>query len=211
MGPRRIMLLLMLAAGQAFAQSAEVPPGAPTAVAGSAKRIFLPPALQWDHAMLGYHAASQQTAADFAGLAGGLAFGMSPEALNARLSEPYAGLSWNTLSPANEYPAEAWYFGVQMGSVGVLRLDLTACTGGGSYLVFLFNTNGLFRISYRLAADEICPDTNEAAQQIFARYVSLGRGVAASTRYRTGQTHVVDITDPTAGALIPVRWRQGDN
>jgi hypothetical protein len=90
-------------------------------------------------------------------------------------------------------------------------MNLTACTGGRSYVVFLFNANGLLRLSYRLLADKTCPDTNEAAQEIFARYVALGQSVAISIRYRTGNTQVVDITDPAAGYLTPVRWNQGGN
>jgi hypothetical protein len=102
-------------------------------------------------------------------------------------------------------------FGVAIGAAGVLRLDMTACTGANSYLVFLFNSNGLFRLSYRLAPDQTCPDTNEAAQQIYARYIRLGGGVAFSARYRTGNTQVVDITDPTADTVVPIRWHQGTN
>ena len=46
-------------------------------------------------------------------------------------------------------------------------------------------------------------------KEIFGRYVLIGQGVALSLRYSTGKTEVVDISDPTAGFLIPVRWRQG--
>jgi hypothetical protein len=206
MGPRRIALLLMLAANPAYAQPAALPPGT-----GSAKRIFLPPALQWDTAMLAFHPALQQTATDFANLTGGIAFGMSPSALNAKLAEPYPAVSWNSLSLANEFPGEARMFGVPIASAGALRVDLTACTGTASYVVFLFKANGLFRISYRLTGDKTCPDTNDAAQQIFARYVPLRSAVTFSARYRTGRTQVVDITDPAADTLVPVRWHQGTN
>ena len=94
---------------------------------------------------------------------------------------------------------------------GALRKDLTACPGSASYLVFLFSSNGLFRLSYRLIADKGCADTNAAAQAIFARYVPIGQSVAMSVRYRTGNTEVVDVTDPAAGYLVPIRWRQGRN
>jgi hypothetical protein len=213
MGPRRIALLLMLAASQACAQPTPTPGAAatPPAVTGSGKRIFLPPPLQWDNVMLSNRPALQLTAADFANLTGGLAFGMSPSAVNAKLPEPYAGLSWTALTLANEYPGEARYFGVPIRAVGALRMGLTACTGEGSYLVFLFTANGLFRLSYRLVPDKSCADTNEAAQQIYAHFVPLGRDVAFSARYRTGKAQVVDITDPAADTVVPIRWNQGGN
>jgi hypothetical protein len=136
---------------------------------------------------------------------------MAPGEVNLRLPEPYPGLSWNGLPMANEYPGEVRYFGIPIDRAGTLRMNLTACAGATSYLVFLFNGNGLFRLSYRLTADKTCADTNEAAQEIFARYVPIGQTVALSARYRTGKTQVVDVTDPTAGFLIPTRWGQGGN
>ena len=112
---------------------------------------------------------------------------------------------------ANEYPSDVRYLGVPIASAGPLRMGLTSCVGAGSYLVLLFTPNGLFRLSYRLFPDKICTDTDAAAQEIFARYVSIGQTVALSVRYRAGKTQVVDITDSTAGYLIPTRWRQGTN
>jgi hypothetical protein len=204
MGPRRTAMLFMLAASQACAQPA-------TLATATAKRIFVPPPVQWENGMLSYRPALQQTPADFANLTGGIAFGMSPSDLNATLPEPYPGMSWNALSLASEYPGEVRYFGVPIGVAGALRMDLTGCTGTGSYLVFMFSARGLFRLSYRLVADKVCGDANEAAQRILGRYVPIGQTVALSVRYRTGKTEVVDITDPNAGYLTPVRWRQGGN
>jgi hypothetical protein len=175
------------------------------------KRIFLPPPLQWDRAMLTSKPALQQTAADLANLTGGFAFGMSPSEVNANLPDPYPALSWAALGAANEYPGEVRYFWSRLDAVGPLRVGMTACAGAGSYVVFLFSTHGLFRLSYRLVADKDCANPAEAAQQVFARYVPIGEAVALSTRYRTGAAEVVDITDPTAGFLIPVRWRLGTN
>jgi hypothetical protein len=213
MGPRRIALLLLLVAGPACAQAAptEPPQATPPTATGSGKRIFLAPPLKWDNAMATYHPALQQSATDFANLTNGIGFGMSPSALNAKLPEPYPGLSWNGLALANEFPGEARLFGVPIAAAGTLRLDMTACTGVNSYLVFLFKTNGLFRLSYRLTADKACPDTNEAAQQIYAHFVPLRQSVAYSVRYRTGATQVVDITDPASDYLVPIRWHQGAN
>jgi hypothetical protein len=204
-GPRRLAMLLVLAAGHASAQPAS------SAGAVPVKRIFLPPPVQWDISMLSFRPALQQTATDFANLTGGLAFGMSPAAVNALLPDPYPGLSWSGLPMANEYPGEVRYFGAPIDRVGALRMGLTACPGGASYVVFLFTSNGLFRLSYRLIADKTCADTNEAAQAVFARYVPISQSVAISVRYQTGKTEVVDITDPTAGYLIPTRWQQAVN
>jgi hypothetical protein len=120
-------------------------------------------------------------------------------------------MSWNALAMANEYPGEVRYFGTPIQGAGSLRMDATACTGATSYLVFLFTGRGLFRLSYRLTADKDCADTSAAAREIFARYVTMGQTIALSVRYRVGKTEVVDVTDPTAGYLIPTRWRQGSN
>jgi hypothetical protein len=219
----RTVMLLMLAAGQARAQPAATPtvpeagapavggPVASAAPLGSVKRIFTPPPVQWDSAMLSFRPALDQTASDFANLTGGIAFGMSPAQVNARLPDPYPGLTWSGLPLANEYPGEVRYFGAAIDRAGPLRMDLKACSGSASYVVFLFSSNGLFRLSYRLSADKTCADTNDAAQEIYARYVPIGQTVAMSARYRTGRSQVVEITDPTAGYLIPPRWRQGTN
>jgi hypothetical protein len=214
MGLGRTAMLLMLAASPACAQ----PAASPSAVASSGaapsepvKRIFLPPPLQWDSAMGSSRPALQQTATDFANLTGGIAFGLSPGQVNARLPDPYPGLSWDRLPAANEYPGEVRYFGVPLERAGTLRMNLTECAGAASYVVLLFTSNGLFRLSYRLTADRTCADTNAAAQAIFARFVPIGETVALSVRYRTGNTEVVDVTDPTSGYLIPTRWRQAIN
>jgi hypothetical protein len=214
MGPRRTAMLLMLAAGQACAQPAASPSAAPPSPAAQSepvKRIFLPPPLQWDNAMASSRPALQQTATDFANLTGGIAFGMPSSQVNARFPDPYPGLSWDGLHAANEYPGEVRYFGVPLKRAGALRGDPASCAGEASYVVLLFSRNGLFRLSYRLTADRTCTETNAAAQAIFARYVPIGESVALSVRYRTGSTEVVDVTDPTAGDLIPVRWRQALN
>lgn len=200
-------MLLMLATSPAWGQPAPV-----TAPAGPpAKRIFLPPPIKWDNTMLNYSSALQQTATDFANLTGGLAFGMSPSQVNALLPDPYPGLAWVGLPLANEYPGDARYFGVPLDRAGPLRMDPTGCTGAASYLVLLFTSQGLFRLSYRLIADKSCPDTNEAAQSIFARFVPITQAVVMSARYRTGNAQVVDVTDPTVGYMAPVRWRQVSN
>ena len=201
---RRIAILLLLTAMQARAQSVTTATGVPG-------RIFTPPPEQWDNATLSFRPALQQTATDFANLTGGLAFGMSPARANASLTNPYPGLSWGDLPLANEYPGEVRYFGVPVDRAGSLRMNMTACAGTGSYLALLFSTKGLFRLSYRLIADKTCADTNEAAKEIFSRYVQIGQTVANSNRYVTGKTQVVDVTDPTAGFLSPVRWHQLGN
>jgi hypothetical protein len=206
MGPRRTAMLLMLAAGQACAQPVATPPAAEPAL-----RILAAPPVQWDHPMLNFRPALQQGPTELYNLTGGVTFGMSSIELNARLPNPYPGLSWTGLPLANEYPGEVRYFGAPIAEAGKLRMDVTACAGATSYIVFLFTARGLFRLSYRLIADKGCLDTGSAAREIFARYVTIGQSVALSVRYRTGKTEVVDVTDATAGYLIPTRWRQGIN
>lgn len=195
------LMMLGLLAGPAFAQPADAPP----------THIYQPPPVRWDNKMLSFRSALQQTPTDFANLTGGIAFGKSATEINASLPDPLPGLVWNGLPMANEYAGEVRYFGVPFDSAGSLRMDIQACTGAASYVVFLFKGTALFRFSYRLLADKACPDTSEAARQIFERYVPIGPGVALSVRYHTGTTEVVDITDPNAGYLIPTRWRQGIN
>ncbi len=175
------------------------------------KRIFLPPPLQWDNAMLTNKPALQQTVTDLNRLTGGIAFGMTPAEVNAHLPDPFPGLSWSALPEAIEYPGDVRYFWSRMDSAGPLRAGVTACTGASSYVVFLFSGRGLFRVSYRLLPDKDCPDTSAAAQEIFARYVPIGSTVALTVRYRTGSAQAVDLTDATASFLIPIRWRQGMN
>jgi hypothetical protein len=211
MGPRRTAMLLMLAASQACAQPVAPPVATLPTGAEPARRILLPPPIQWDNAMLSFRPALQQTASDFAILTGGIAFGMSPSRVNARLPEPYPNLSWDELQLANEYPGEVRYFGVPLDRAGALRTGLTGCPGAASYVVLLFNDKGLFRLSYRLTADKTCTDTGQAAQSIFARYVPIDQGLALTIRYRTIRTQVVDVTDPTAGYLTPIRWHQAVN
>jgi hypothetical protein len=193
-GPCRIALLLMLAASPAGAQPAA--------------RIFVPPPVQWDAAMQSFGPALAQSARDFAALTGGITFGMSPGQVKARLPAVDPNLSWNTLPSANEYPGDVRYIGLPIDRAGALVPALDGCPGLGSYVVLLFTDKGLFRLSYRLIADAGCPDTNRAAQAIFARYVPIGQEVALSARYRTGSASVVDVTDPIAGYLIPTRWQQ---
>lgn len=217
MWPGRTAMLLILAAGQACAQTAPkvetrtAPLPTQTESARPVKRIFVPPPVQWDNAMVSFGPALQQTSSDFGILTAGITFGMTAAQVNARLADPYPGLSWNGLPMANEYPGEVRYLGLPMASAGALRMGLTACVGRSSYVVFLFSRNGLFRLSYRLFTDKACADTSQAAQEIFARIVPIGQIVALSVRYQSGTTQIVDITDPTAGYLIPTRWRQGSN
>ena len=161
--------------------------------------------------MLTFRPGLQQTATDLANLTRGLTFGMSATEVNAFLPDPLPGLTLNGLPMANEYPGEVRYFGVAFAATGPLRMDISACPGEASYVVFLFNGRSLFRLSYRLVADKACPDTSEAARQIFERFVPVGTNVAMSARYQTGTTEVVDITDPNVRTLIPVRWRKGIN
>ncbi|HEX2939508.1 MAG TPA: hypothetical protein VHO91_00575 [Rhodopila sp.] len=170
--------------------------------------IFVPPPRQWDRTMLNDRPALQQTPTDLANLTGGIRFGMEASAINALLTGHQTDQATLALPFATEYPGQVHYLTVPFADSGPLRLAGKACTGAGSSIVLLFNDQGLFRISYRLLPGKNCADTTEAARAIFARYVPIGPEVAFSVRYRTGNANVVDITDPTASFLIPIRWRQ---
>ena len=180
-----------------------LPDGAPPSV-----RIFTPPPIRWDHAMGAGAPALYQGRSDLTALTSGLSFGMQPEDVNELLGTPYQSLFWGNMPQATEFPGDVRYFWVRVDDAGTLRMGSKGCSGAGSYLVFLFTNKGLFRLSYRLVPDKACPSVNETARDIFARYVTIGSRVALSVRYRTGSAEVVDVTDPGASFLIPVRWYQ---
>jgi hypothetical protein len=117
------------------------------------------------------------------------------------------GLNWNTLRTAREYSSDVRYFWVRLDDLPLWRAMMQSCIGSPSYAAFLFGSNGLFRISFRLLPDAACPSVADAAVQLFAHYISIGPEIALSVRYRSMQAEVVDVTDPTAGSLVPVRWR----
>ena len=194
----RSLLVLSLLGGDfaAFAQPVEV-----------AKRLLVAPPMQWNSDMLSFRPAFSQTATDFAALTGGIAFGMVAADVNAQLAEPTSGLNWTTMPVAGEFPEDVRYFWTRVEAERGLSEGITTCAGANSYVVFLFRGKGLFRISYRLVADARCPSTTQTASDIMARYVAIGRDVALSVHYRSGRVEVVDITDPTAGYLVPMRWQ----
>jgi hypothetical protein len=183
---------------------------APTAVAQMqppAKRILVVPPLQWDAMLSSFHAALHQTIADFTALTGGIAFGMAPSEVNDTLSEHADTVDWQSLSKADEFPDDVRYFWIPLARSGALRDGIAGCAGSGSYVVFLFRRQGLFRISYRLTPDQSCRDVSAAASDIFARYVGIDPTVALAVHYRTGSADVIDVTDPAVSYLIPVRWQ----
>jgi hypothetical protein len=174
----------------------------------SSVRIFTPPPMRWDHAMGSGAPALHQGRSDLIVLTAGVSFGMQPEDVNALLPTPYQSMSWGSMPQATEFPGDVRYFWVGLEDAGPLRMGSKGCTGAGSYVVFLFTNNGLFRLSYRLVPDKTCPSVNETARDIFGRYVTVGSQVALSVRYHTGSAEVVDVTDPGGSFLIPVRWYQ---
>ncbi len=197
-------------AGAAWAQG--VPP-APTPAPSDQvnKRIVVVPPLQWDSNLGSFHSLYHQTPTDFARLTGGILFGMQPNEVNALLPEPVVGVAWNTLPTANEFPEDVRYFWIKLANIrgpesAGLAGGVTACAGEASHLLFLFRARGLFRMSYRLSPDASCPSVAEAATEILAYYATAASNVAISMHYRNGTSEVVDIVDPAAGYLIPMRW-----
>ena len=208
--------LLIGQAQAALAQTTAPRPGSlPTASAtvqpdasASPVRIFLPPPMSWDREMANMRPALSQGRSDFVAVTGGVAFGMRAEDVNALLPKPYAGMSWDAMSQALEYPGDVRYFWVPFNEAGPLQAGTKRCAGDGSYVVFLFNQTALFRLSYRLVPDQSCPSVKETARDIFGRYITIGETVTLTSRYHTGTAEVVDITDPSASFLIPIRWYQ---
>jgi len=177
--------------------------------AETTKRIMITPPLQWDSDMAAFRPALHQTASDFGYATGGILFGMTAPEVNQLLPDPAPGLTWAGLPPANEYPEEIRYFWVRMDGAGTLRAAAELCDGSESHIVFLFRARGLFRLSYRFIPDETCPDVTRAVDAVFDRYTRLGLDIARSVHYRNGRVEVVDISDPAAAYLIPIRWRTG--
>jgi hypothetical protein len=186
-----------------------LPPGKSAWAAETTKRIMITPPLQWDSDMAAFRPALHQTATDFGYATGGMLFGMTAPEVNQLLPDPAPGLTWAGLPPANEYPEEIRYFWVRMDGARTLRPAAELCGGSESHIVFLFRARGLFRLSYRFVPDEICPDVTRAVDAVFDHYTRLGLDIARSVHYRNGRVEVVDITDPAATYLIPIRWRAG--
>lgn len=170
-------------------------------------RVFLPPALEWNKRTLTARRGTQQGTADLAQINGGLTFGMTPEQVAATLPGTPPELNWYNLRSARDYPIEVRYFWLRLDDLPAWRSQIKGCAGQSSYVAFLFTIRGLFRISFRLLPDAACPSLTTAALDLFAPYVTLAPDIALSTRYRSGPAEVVDITDPAAAALIPIRWQ----
>lgn len=170
------------------------------------KRIFPLPPIQWDNRVSRERPAQTHGPSDIANLTGGIVFGMSPAEVNRMLATPTAGLDRQGLPFANEYQEEVRYFWSRLEAVPALREGLTGCVGANSHAVFLFRNSGLFRISWRLLPDADCPSPVAAAEGLFARYLAIDAAASVATHYHTGKADVVEITDPQADLLLPVRW-----
>lgn len=145
-------------------------------------------------------------ASDLANLTGGIVFGLSPSDVNVRLPTPQPGLEWAGLPSATEYPDDVRYFWVRFDAMRDLSAGVTSCVGANSYVVFMFRTRGLFRISWRLLADAACASPRAAAEEIYGRFLAIDMAAAIATHYRPGKAEAVEVTDPNAGYLIPFRW-----
>lgn len=193
------LLALLVGAGSlspAAAQPAQV-----------SKPILSPPPSQWDHAMFSGRPLLSQTLSDLTAITDGIVFGMGPGEVNAHMPSPAKGVIWSALPQATEYQDDVRYFWIRFDDARDLRAGATACSGDDSYIVFLFQPRGLFRISFRLMPSPACPRTAEAAREIFKRYVAITTDLALSVHYRAGPMEIVDVTDPTAGYLLATRWQ----
>jgi hypothetical protein len=184
-----------------------VAPQGPMVPQGQTLHVFVPPPLEWNNRTMVARPSLQQSSHDLAVMNGDVVFGMTPEQVAGQIPGIPAGLNWNTLRTAREYSSDVRYFWVRLDELPLWRAMMHSCIGSPSYAAFLFSGNGLFRISFRLLPDAACPSVTDAAVELFSHYISIGPGVALSVRYRSMQAEVVDVTDPTAASLIPVRWR----
>jgi hypothetical protein len=171
------------------------------------KPILAPPPSRWDRQMLSGRPLLSQTVSDLTAVTAGIAFGMGPGEVNTHMPNPAKGIAWTALPAATEFTDDVRYFWIRFEDARDLRMGATACAGTDSYIVFLFQPRGLFRISYRLVPDVACPRPADAAEEIFGRYVSISTDIALSVHYRAGATEIVDVTDPTAGYLLATRWQ----
>ncbi len=171
------------------------------------KAILAPPPSAWDRLMLSGRPLLSQTVSDFAAITTGIVFGMGPGEVNAHMPNPAKGISWSALPAAAEFQNDVRYFWIRFEDARDLRVGATSCVGAESYIVFLFQPRGLFRISYRLVPDVACPRPAGAIAEVFGRFVSLATNIALSVHYRAGPMEVVDVTDPTAGYLMATRWQ----
>lgn len=170
--------------------------------------ILAPPPSAWDSGMLSGRPLFSQTVTDFSALTGGILFGMGPAEVNGRMPNPAKGIVWGVLPSAAEFPDDVRYFWIRFDDARDLRMGTTACVGSDSYIVFLFQSRGLFRISYRLVPDVACPRPADAALQIFSRYVTISTDLALSVHYRAGAMEIVDVSDATASRyLMATRWQ----
>lgn len=175
------------------------------AAAGETKRIFAVPPTSWDHTMSRDQPTQVLGPSDLANQTGGIVFGLSPAEVNAKLTTPATGIAWGNLPFATEYPDEVRYFWVRLDALPDAE-QVSACTGSGSYAVFLFRDRALFRISWRLLPDAGCPSTRAAAETLYARCLAVDGTAALASHYRAGMAEVVEVTDPAADYLMPYRW-----
>ena len=201
---RRLLLILALLAAQA-GLGATCPVAAQDAPVN--KPVLAPPPSQWDRQMLSGRPLLSQTVSDFAAIAAGIVFGTGPGEVNAHMPSPAKGIDWVSLPAAAEFQGDVRYFWIRFEDARNLRMGATACAGADSYIVFLFQPRGLFRMSYRLMPDVACPHPAAAAQEVFGRYVAIATTIALSVHYRAGQMEIVDVTDATAGVLLATRWQ----
>lgn len=129
-------------------------------------------------------------------------FGMTPEQVNALLPNPFGNVASNPV--ASEFKtAEVQYFWVHTaefispGAQGTYFEPLTAfqppCwNSGGSYVVFLFTSGRLFRISFRFATD--CPNQVGRAQSFASSYaIQTPVGSSGTTLQRVLASDTIEV------------------
>jgi hypothetical protein len=204
---RRFLITASLAGIAAMTGVSSTAQPSTTQPSTQTRRILVLPTIQWDKDGVAWQYGSQQTATNLARVMGDLRFGLIPEEVNQHLPNPAPDLHWSDLPVAGEFPEDVRYVWMPMRAAGQLRAPVTSCFGEASYVVLLFRTQGLFRVSWRFMPDPSCPDPANAADDLYAAYVPIPTTVAVTAHYRTGYAAVVDVTDPGAGLLIAQRWQ----
>ena len=171
------------------------------------KRILVLPAVQWNATASTWQYAVLPDPSQISTLLGGLKFGMSPEQVGQHLPDRSNALHWDDLPEAKEFTQDVRYVWLPTQAADTLLGSVKSCVGTSSYVVLLFFNKALFRVSWRFLPDQKCANPRAAAEDVYAAFVPLAPTVVVGVRYTAGYAEVVDVTDPDAGPLIPVRWQ----
>lgn len=138
----------------------------------------------------------------------GLHLGMTPEAVNNSLAHPLASVAPSALTPVPYLgPDPVGSFSIAMSQAGNLRPAIVSCFGATSSIVFQFDADRLYTMSFRFTRDTACPDAANAADDLYQRLLAIPFAAMSSSHYRAGDIDVVDAWDPMVNSVIRRYWR----